>query len=220
MAAPGHGARPPASHPHLVDATSHEKGSDSMTTIVPETAARPRSDPGSSSRWRGTRSPGSSAASASTPRSTSRTARSSSATARRRSSAATRIFMKGKDPRDAHFITSRICGICGDNHATCSCLRAEHGLRRQAAAPRRVDRQPRRGRRVHVRPQHLPGEPGRRRLLREDGHGDQPGRAGQGREHRRRRTPTIHGYRTIADIMRALNPFTGEFYREALQVSR
>src|SRR3954452_16194172 len=31
------------------------------------------------------------------------------------------IFMKGKDPRDSHFITSRICGICGDNHATCSC---------------------------------------------------------------------------------------------------
>src|SRR6201990_2898866 len=30
------------------------------------------------------------------------------------------IFMKGKDPRDAHFITSRICGICGDNHCTCS----------------------------------------------------------------------------------------------------
>ncbi|MGA8117973.1 MAG: nickel-dependent hydrogenase large subunit, partial [Actinocatenispora sp.] len=30
------------------------------------------------------------------------------------------MFMKGKDPRDAHFITSRICGICGDNHATCS----------------------------------------------------------------------------------------------------
>ncbi len=33
------------------------------------------------------------------------------------------IFMKGKDPRDAHFITSRICGICGDNHATCSVTR-------------------------------------------------------------------------------------------------
>src|SRR5688572_24244696 len=30
------------------------------------------------------------------------------------------IFMKGKDPRDSHFITSRICGICGDNHAVCS----------------------------------------------------------------------------------------------------
>ena len=31
---------------------------------------------------------------------------------------------------------------------------------------------------------------------------------------------TIHGYRTIADIMRSFNPFTGEFYREALQMSR
>src|SRR6476620_11790684 len=30
------------------------------------------------------------------------------------------VFLKGKDPRDAHFITSRICGICGDNHATCA----------------------------------------------------------------------------------------------------
>ena len=39
------------------------------------------------------------------------------------------IFMKGKDPRDAHFITSRICGICGDNHATCADLCAEHGVR-------------------------------------------------------------------------------------------
>ena len=99
-------------------------------------------------------------------------------------------------------------------------LRAEHGVRREAAAPGRVDRQPRRGRRVHVRPQHLPGEPGRRRLLRADG--------------RARPTPACwsrpnnteaphagdHGYRTIGDIMRSLNPFTGEFYREALQVSR
>jgi hydrogenase large subunit len=30
----------------------------------------------------------------------------------------------------------------------------------------------------------------------------------------------IHGYRTIADIMRALNPFEGSFYLEALQMSR
>ncbi len=35
-----------------------------------------------------------------------------------------------------------------------------------------------------------------------------------------RRTPTPTATRTIADIMRSLNPFTGEFYREALQVSR
>ncbi len=52
------------------------------------------------------------------------------------------IFMKGKDPRDAHFITSRICGICGDNHATCAVLRPEHGLWRRAAGAGRVDHQP------------------------------------------------------------------------------
>src|SRR6476660_5218828 len=41
------------------------------------------------------------------------------------------IFMKGIDPRDAHFITSRICGLCGDNHATCSCLNQnlEYGVK-------------------------------------------------------------------------------------------
>ena len=30
----------------------------------------------------------------------------------------------------------------------------------------------------------------------------------------------IHGYKTIADIMRSLNPFTGDFYLETLQVAR
>src|SRR5688500_9601775 len=30
------------------------------------------------------------------------------------------VFMQGKDPRDAHLIASRICGICGDKHATWS----------------------------------------------------------------------------------------------------
>src|SRR5690348_6229601 len=46
------------------------------------------------------------------------------------------IFMKGKDPRDAHFITSRICGICGDNHATCSCYAQQmaYGIRPPAMA--------------------------------------------------------------------------------------
>src|SRR5919109_1641898 len=46
------------------------------------------------------------------------------------------VFMKGKDPRDAHFITSRICGICGDNHATCSCYAQNmaYGIRPPALA--------------------------------------------------------------------------------------
>src|ERR1700743_1001846 len=31
------------------------------------------------------------------------------------------IFMKGKDPRDAHFITTRLFGIRGHNPPPCSC---------------------------------------------------------------------------------------------------
>ena len=129
------------------------------------------------------------------------------------------IFMKGKDPRDAHFITSRICGICGDNHATCANYAQNMAFGVQAPGAGRVDRQPGRGSRVHVRPQHLPGQPGGRRLLRADGEGNQSRRAGEGREDHSPHA-NLHGYRTIADIMRALNPFTGAFYREALQMSR
>ena len=95
------------------------------------------------------------------------------------------IFMKGKDPRDAHFITSRICGICGDNHATCAVYAQNMAFGVRPPAIGRMDRQPRRGRRIHVRPQHLPGQPGRRRLLRADGEGNESRRAGQGRAHRR-----------------------------------
>ena len=76
-------------------------------------------------------------------------------------------------------------------------LHAEHGVRREAAGPRRVDRQPGRGRRVHVRPQHLPGEPGRGRLLREDGRRDQPRRARAGQPDRgpERRGPRLPDHR-------------------------
>ena len=93
------------------------------------------------------------------------------------------IFMKGKDPRDAHFITSRICGICGDNHATCATYAQNMAFGVQAAAHRGVDRQPRRGCRVHVRPQHLPGQPGRRGFLRTDGEGNQSQGVDEGAIH-------------------------------------
>ncbi len=59
-------------------------------------------------------------------------------------------------------------------------LCAEHGLWGEAAGARRVDRQSRRSRRVHVRPQHLSGQSGRRGLLRADGEGDQSRLMGEG----------------------------------------
>ncbi len=74
------------------------------------------------------------------------------------------------------------------------------------------DLQPRRSRRVHVRPHDLPGQLGVRRLLRADREGDESRACCAKAEQTPRRMPTIHGYKTIADIMRAFNPFSGELY--------
>ena len=84
---------------------------------------------------------------------------------------------------------------------------------------RRVDHQSWRSCGIHVRPLHFPGQSGRGRLLRDRwstrptlGLGESPENRGASRDD--------HGYRTIADIMKALNPFEGDFYRETLQMSR
>src|SRR6266550_8844490 len=129
------------------------------------------------------------------------------------------VFLRGKDPRDAHFITSRICGICGDNHATCACYAqnmafgikppamAEWIINLGEAAEYMFDH--------NLYQDNLVGVDFCEQMVKETNpsvlakaeatlapHGD------------------LHGYRTIAYIMRALHPFTGTFYREALQMSR
>ncbi len=53
-----------------------------------------------------------------------------------------------------------------------------------------------------------------------DGPGDQPRRPGAGRATAAPHAERITASAPIADIMRPLNPFTGAFYREALQMSR
>ena len=129
------------------------------------------------------------------------------------------IFMKGKDPRDAHFITSRICGICGDNHATCSCYTQNmaYGVKPPhlgewivnlgEAAEYMFDH--------NIFQENLVGVDYCERMVSETN----PGVLEQA-NHTEAPHAGDHGYRTIGDIMRSLNPFTGEFYREALQVSR
>ena len=129
------------------------------------------------------------------------------------------IFMKGKDPRDAHFITSRICGICGDNHATCSCYAQNmaYGVKPPnlgewivnlgEAAEYMFDH--------NIFQENLVGVDYCEKMVSETN----PGVLAKA-ENTRAPHEAEHGYRTIADIMRSLNPFTGEFYREALQVSR
>ncbi|BDE06519.1 hydrogenase [Vulcanimicrobium alpinum] len=129
------------------------------------------------------------------------------------------IFMKGKDPRDAHFITSRICGICGDNHAVCSVYTQNmaFGVRPPAmgewimnlgeAAEYMFDH--------NIFQENLVGVDFCEQMVRE---------TNPSVWEKAKSTPAphgdIHGYKTIADIMTALNPFAGDFYRQALQISR
>jgi len=129
------------------------------------------------------------------------------------------IFMKDKDPRDSHFITSRICGICGDNHATCSIYAqnmaygvkpppiAEWIINLGEAAEYMFDH--------NIYQDNLVGVDFCEKMVRETNPSvwaKAENTPAHGAEH--------HGYKTIADIMTALNPFTGEYYRQALVMSR
>jgi hydrogenase large subunit len=129
------------------------------------------------------------------------------------------LFMKGKDPRDAHFITSRICGICGDNHATCSVYNqnmaygiapphlAEWIINLGEAAEYMFDH--------NIFQENLVGVDYCERMVKETNPGVLDKANNTEAPH-----AADHGYRTIGDIMRSLNPLEGEFYREALHVSR
>jgi len=129
------------------------------------------------------------------------------------------IFMKGKDPRDAHFITSRICGICGDNHATCSCYAQQmaYGIRPPAMAEWIINL----GEAAEYMFDHNIFQDN---LLMVDFCENMVRETNPSVWEKAKKTQAPHaadhGYRTIADIMTALNPFTGEFYRETLHVSR
>jgi hydrogenase large subunit len=129
------------------------------------------------------------------------------------------VFMRGKDPRDSHFITSRICGICGDNHATCSIYAQNmaYGIKTPPvgewifnlgeAAEYMFDHSIFQDTMVFVDYCEQMVRETNPRLL-----------------EMAERTPApnagIHGYRTIADIMRSFNPFTGETYKTSLEMSR
>jgi hydrogenase large subunit len=129
------------------------------------------------------------------------------------------VFMKGKDPRDAHFISSRICGICGDSHATCAVYAqnmafdvkpppmGEWILNLGEAAEYMFDH--------CLFQENLVGVDFCEQMVRQTN-------PGLWEKAQKKEAPHAaeHGYRHISDIMTGLNPFTGEIYREALQMSR
>ncbi len=129
------------------------------------------------------------------------------------------VFMKGKDPRDAHFITSRICGICGDNHAVCSIYAQQmaYGIK----PPPLAEWINNLGEAAEYMFDHCIFQDN---LVFVDFCEQMVKETNPSVLARAEQTAAphadIHGFRTIADIMRSFNPFTGEMYREALQMSR
>lgn len=129
------------------------------------------------------------------------------------------IFMQGKDPRDSPFITSRICGICGDNHATCAVYAAnmafgvnppplgEWIINLGEAAEYMFDH--------NIYQDNLVGVDFCEQMVKETNPGVWEKAQQTDAPH-----AEAHGYKKISDIMTALNPFTGEFYRETLEMSR
>src|SRR5215813_12475090 len=129
------------------------------------------------------------------------------------------VILRGRDPRDAAFISSRACGVCGGVHATTSALALEMAM---------GIRPPPMGilirnlllscEYLYDNPLHLfvlAGPDFSEALIKDTNkeiwdkavttkakHGDK------------------HGYETIAAILHDLNPLTGKLYLEALQMTR
>jgi len=129
------------------------------------------------------------------------------------------VFMRGKDPRDAGFITSRICGICGDNHTTCSVYAQNmaYGIKMPALAEWIFNL----GEAAEYMFDHAIFQDN---LVFVDFCEQMVRETNPAVLARAEKTPAphagIHGHRTIAEIMRSYNPFSGRMYREALEMSR
>jgi hydrogenase large subunit len=129
------------------------------------------------------------------------------------------VFLRGKDPRDAHFITSRICGICGDNHATCSVYAQNmaYGIKTPPLAEWIYNL----GEAAEYMFDHSIFQDN---LVFVDFCEQMVKETNPSLLERAERTPAphaaIHGYRTIADIMRSFNPFSGDTYKTSLAMSR
>src|SRR5215208_6277465 len=129
------------------------------------------------------------------------------------------VIAMGRDPRDAVFITSRACGVCGGVHSHCSVQAIEMAM---GLAPppmgivvRNLGEAAEMG---YDNPLHL-------YLLAGPDYSEVVVKATNpeiwkkaeswrcpGEEH--------HGFRTMAELMTALNPLTGKLYREGLDFTR
>ena len=129
------------------------------------------------------------------------------------------VILKGRDPRDAIFISSRACGVCGGVHATCASLAIEmaFGIKppplgiviRNLALSMEF---------VWDNIMHL------FMLAGPDYSEEMVKRTNPSLWDRATRAKTRHedqhGYKTIGALMHDMNPLTGKLYLDALELTR
>jgi hydrogenase large subunit len=129
------------------------------------------------------------------------------------------VIVMGRDPRDAIFITSRACGVCGGVHSTCAAMATEMAF---GIAP------PPLGvavRNIALVLDFLYDNSLHLFLLAGPDYSEQIVRQ-TNPEHLERAArwecpgADTHNFRTMFDLMRALNPLTGTLYLEALYMTR
>ena len=129
------------------------------------------------------------------------------------------IILKGRDPRDAAYISSRACGVCGGVHATVSALAMEMALGIKPPPLGIIIRN------LLLALEYLYDHPLILFLLGGPDYSEQlVGETNPKLLEKAKKTATkfehFHGYKTVGDIMHDLNPLTGKLYVEGLHMTR
>ena len=129
------------------------------------------------------------------------------------------VILKGRDPRDAIFISSRACGVCGGVHSTTSalCLEMAFGI---APPPMGIV-----ARNLLLSLEYLYDHPLHLFLLAGPDFSEPAMRETNPEvwaraESTRAPGAAIHGFSTIGELMTAMTPLTGSLYAEALHMTR
>lgn len=129
------------------------------------------------------------------------------------------IILRGRDPRDAAFISSRACGVCGGVHSTASALSLEMAFGIKPPPMGIIIRNLMLScEYLYDNPLHLfvlAGPDFSEVLVR-----DTNPEIWQAATTAATKFSDLHGYKTIGQIMTDLNPLTGKLYLEALEMTR
>jgi hydrogenase large subunit len=129
------------------------------------------------------------------------------------------VILMGRDPRDAIFVSSRACGVCGGVHAHASAYAIEMAMGLTPPPMGTVVRNLQEAAEMgYDNPLHLyllAGPDYSEAVIRQSNPELWPKA-----EQWKCPNVEIHGFKTMADVMTALNPLTGKLYQEGLSFTR